>query len=719
MAIDPYSSCPCQSGKKHKFCCMDITVEMEKVGTLLQNQQIKPAMKILEKLHEDHPRRSWVVNNLASILISIQRFEDCIHLLDDYLKLEPGDGGARCLMAMSLFHLGGFQVAKKALHQAIQKGAKTHGHILCWLLTSVSEQLWEENQELSARQHLALAMRFAPDESRQDLFMKMLEIEGESSVPFPLRGVHVLDAFSPNGAEEEGEYRKAMQLSQFGFFEEALVGIEKLLESHPESASLWQNKALLSAWDARETIPAEAFRAAAQRYQGSDDEKALECEVLAQILMLREMTEGQEVVAPVYEVEHLSRLLSRFDQQSRLVRMELPPPPESGHHHAPVAGYYVLDRSRPESDYKPGDQMSELPTSIGTVFLIDADGECHLKPEMTLSARAGADLETCLELIGQSAGELVTLIPVSMTQRHTESTPSIFSGMRRNGFFSKKTPGVVRLSAEKDYLDQYIKSTWLTTPQSALEGKSPAELTEMDGTEGRRQAALVVLDAYINAAGLVTDLSSISEKLKLPRVELKPVTAQTEINTFSFMKIWQLDFGSLSDDQLKRIFKRAMLMRHHDVIKRVLMETMQRPEVLSQVDQGQLLHQLTDLSRSEQDREGTLKWIQDGKQWATSQPKHFEAEMEWEMRELIFRLDDPSDPHLRGLLERIQRTYIKKLPQLKGYLDTLLRSVGVTPPWDSLTGNGEGLGGGGLWTPESQAAAATGAGGGLWLPGQD
>jgi tetratricopeptide (TPR) repeat protein len=719
MAIDPYSSCPCNSGKKHKFCCMDISTEMEKIGQYLQNMQIKPAMKLLEKLYEEHPRRSWVVNNLASIFINTGRFEDAVGLLSDYIKVEPADGGARCLLAMSQFNLGGYEGAKKSIHQAIQKGAKSHPQILSWLLTNVAEQLWNESHELAARQHLALAMRFASDDAKQELFMKMLEYEGDGAVPYPLRGVHMLEAYTPAGTEEEAEYRKTMQMSMFGFFEEAASGVKKLLDHHQDSAALWQNYALLSAWDARDEEPARGFHEAAVRYRESDEKKALECEVLSQILQHRTGEERSVVGAAVYSVEKLSKLLSVLDDHPRMNRLELPPPPETGHHHAPVAGYHVFDGDFNSQSYEAGQDLSTLPTIIATILLIDADGDCHQHPELTLTARLGANLQDARTLLEAAAGDQLTIIPDSLNEQQTEDLPKLFGQIRRNVFYSPKTPGLVRLVAERQQVDHFVNNIWMYTEQKALNGKKPADLVGVAEMKLELTAAAIVLDVFAQSAGLIIDLRAVLEKLQLQAPEFSKLADESEINSLSFLQLIQLDLTTLNDEQLSRLFKRASLTRHHDLVKRMLLETMNRPEVYNQVDQGQFLHQLADMSRTEHDREGTLSYINKGKQWAKTQPKAFEAEMEWELRELVFRLDDPTDPELQPLLERINAIYIRKLPRLKGYLDSLLTSVGVTAPWNKGDLLGAGSTGGGLWTPEGQTAGAGAGGGKLWLPGQD
>ena len=49
MAIEPYSPCPCGSGRKLKFCCQAILSEMERVLEFQQNNQPRMALAALDE----------------------------------------------------------------------------------------------------------------------------------------------------------------------------------------------------------------------------------------------------------------------------------------------------------------------------------------------------------------------------------------------------------------------------------------------------------------------------------------------------------------------------------------------------------------------------------------------------------------------------------------------------------------------------------------------
>ncbi|MEZ5951543.1 MAG: tetratricopeptide repeat protein [Planctomycetaceae bacterium] len=87
MALDPYSLCPCGSGKKLKFCCTDIVNDMLKALQLHEGGQSRAALKILQKLHAQEPGRAWPATSLAGILLFLeepaQAREALVALLQD------------------------------------------------------------------------------------------------------------------------------------------------------------------------------------------------------------------------------------------------------------------------------------------------------------------------------------------------------------------------------------------------------------------------------------------------------------------------------------------------------------------------------------------------------------------------------------------------------------------------------------------------------------
>jgi len=55
MPLDAYSPCPCGSGKKFKWCCQPIHVEIDKAFHQESEGQFEAALRTMEQVTTDHP----------------------------------------------------------------------------------------------------------------------------------------------------------------------------------------------------------------------------------------------------------------------------------------------------------------------------------------------------------------------------------------------------------------------------------------------------------------------------------------------------------------------------------------------------------------------------------------------------------------------------------------------------------------------------------------
>ena len=61
MAIDPYAACPGGTGKKIKFCCDDLTGDLEQIDRLVEGDQVSAALEQVERLLAKTPGRACLM----------------------------------------------------------------------------------------------------------------------------------------------------------------------------------------------------------------------------------------------------------------------------------------------------------------------------------------------------------------------------------------------------------------------------------------------------------------------------------------------------------------------------------------------------------------------------------------------------------------------------------------------------------------------------------
>src|SRR5438874_10940340 len=55
MAIDLYGPCPCGSGKKFKWCCQPIHVQIDKAFRQDEEGQHEAALRLMDEVTKEHP----------------------------------------------------------------------------------------------------------------------------------------------------------------------------------------------------------------------------------------------------------------------------------------------------------------------------------------------------------------------------------------------------------------------------------------------------------------------------------------------------------------------------------------------------------------------------------------------------------------------------------------------------------------------------------------
>src|ERR1700684_1288073 len=89
MALDPYSSCPCGSGKKFKWCCEPIYAEIRHAFDQEANGQQEAALRIMDGLTRQHPGNPEVWGKRAELLYHHGKVEEAEQSLEKAFAINP------------------------------------------------------------------------------------------------------------------------------------------------------------------------------------------------------------------------------------------------------------------------------------------------------------------------------------------------------------------------------------------------------------------------------------------------------------------------------------------------------------------------------------------------------------------------------------------------------------------------------------------------------
>lgn len=731
MALDVYAICPCGSGKKLKFCCHGLESSIEQVVRHQSAKQYGQALQLLGNLEIKHPQSAWVKNLQAFTLMMDKRGPEAIGPLTKVLQTQPDNLYSIALFGLASFLGNGWKNGKMAIQRAFQRCSTEYPHIIYFLARSIAEFMGSVGSPLAHRQYLGLAMRLSNEENRENVFMELIEFDGDTKIPYILRGSHDLAPVTGDAAFEK-EVRKGAKLAFLGCNEaagEIFAKLAEVAESELASlsgddatkkraavATLWWNAGLCRAWDGNEQDAAEALHRSAKH---SDDfEVAVECETLAQTLGRRgDKESSHRVVQRTYKVQMVSKLLTLLDATERFVRM---PPPEGQERdpRAPTATYRVLDKLPVLGTDSAAYSLDSVPRVISEIVVFARADQGQVEAALAIVGIEGDSFTDAVARLEAAGGEGLEKLAVPGTTEYV-STSTVFEKeflpLQYKRHFEASTPlGIIR-KINRETWSKFLTTEWPEMPLAALGGKTVNQAVGDESLRVPLAAWLQQLDMYADRFGLPLDINVERAKYQLPALTLLEVSEHTNVGTLSVLQFARLPFDKLSDEQLVAAFKRATLIQHKGSLRPLLMKIVERPGTHEHVEIARVYRFLSDLSALLSEPEEAIRWLDKERSRAVPVTEKFEHELDCDMRELRYRLDDPHGSDCNNLLRRMWEHYAVKVPELRAYVTGIVNHYKVSAPWMSEESTGA-ITSGGVWTPDSAAEKPAGESK-LWIPG--
>lgn len=722
MSLDVYAPCPCGSGKKLKFCCHAVAGEMGRIDRLRTNNQPRMALQALDQLDKLHPDTPWIVTNRAAMLLDLGDYTPAVELLNSFLETHPEHSFAAALHATGMLMSAGYQAAKPSIQRALQRSSKSFPEMMGNLMVGVAALMHAEKRFLAARQYLVLAMRLCPEEDRQQIFLRLLEFDSNGEIPYPLRSVH--DLLDYQGTEErEKEARKARRLSDLGCWELAARLFTKLADQEPENPVLWQNAGFCRAWDGDEVRAAHALHKASALH--TDFETAVECETIAQLLDLNMTTDQVKYRRAVFHVTRIAKLLSLLDEQERLARLPVSRDTQEQEAAPPVAVYQLLDRPLPSASEARVLTRETVPVVLAQITIFAADDRTREPAEVSFVGVDGEQFEDALKSLREWSGS--TLEPLDSADDDEDlaiidTIPREYSWIQQRWYFSNHTPVIRQREMAAEKWKEFLADIWPTSALSGLGGKTPVEAADIPEMKVAATATLYVLDAFCDQNNYQLDTQPIADRLGIAVLPAVEVTETTPLNTFTAMQLHRLPVENLSDVQLTSALNRALLIRHDAFLYQILREVLNRPTCTQQIDLNRVYLTLSELAQNHFDLPQALEWIAKAREHGAQTDQSIQDELKWLIRELVLRLEDPSDEEIKPLSQLLWNDYGEKVPAIRNFLAELMHNAGhPTPTMESggiVTPGIAGEGAAGATTRPQEGQTGQEPKQKLWLPGQ-
>ena len=159
-SVDPYSPCPCGSGKKFKWCCQKVEAYAERAHRLEGNGQHDAALAVYDEGLSKVPSSPWLLLRKAVLLMGQERLDEAKACTAKVVQQEPANRGAASMMCRLVLVTEGPVAAAAELQRALLRVKPESRQDLAQIVALTASELGKAGYFPAAMKHFELAMEF-------------------------------------------------------------------------------------------------------------------------------------------------------------------------------------------------------------------------------------------------------------------------------------------------------------------------------------------------------------------------------------------------------------------------------------------------------------------------------------------------------------------------------------------------------------------------------
>ena len=690
MAVDPYSPCPCGSGKKLKFCCADLAGDIEKITKLVSSEQPHAALKHVEQLLAKDPNRASLLDMRAMLELALDDLDAAENTLAHFLAVDPDNPAALAQWAILAAARGETLPAIARLQDALEQTDHEMPLRVFEAIGAVGHAFLLEGDFVAARAHLLLYAGVAPEGDNRAIEL-LLRLNLQGGLPLLLRD-NLLLAEAPENLPHKAAFDEANRGARRGWWRRAEAEFAKLLdEANPHPAIVY-NLALVRGWLGDD----ERFAAGLHRYAQLDVplDNAVEAEALAQLVDPLLSDPKLETVRVTYPITNEEAATERLLADKRMERYELDPENlEEDEVTRPRSTHILLDRPAPASGANLA--VDEAPNVLAFLSVYGKRTDRGARLEAT------TDRDEHFELVGRLLAEVLgDAVGAAEGDQVVAEKSASEQSLSWRWRLPDDTPPAHRRQLLAERRRQAILEDWPTAPRAGLGGISPREAA------GRAELRIPLLASVLIIEQAAVDpqerglFQQLRTQLQLPAAEtIDPATVDWD--ALPLTRVPRLDLSQAPDDRLMQQFNRAAMtgagVATLALAQEIVSRDSQDPGVAAVYRQ---------LIRSDPDPDRALAWTARAKAWAQRAKQPIG---EWALLELEVQIERGDPVGVQNTLNEIRSDHVNE-PGVAEATYRLLYSAGLIAPRGSQPG---------LQARTPLEPAAPPDAGRLWVPGQD
>jgi predicted Zn-dependent protease len=596
MALDLYSPCPCGSGKKFKWCCQPIHVQIDRAFQQDADGQHDVALRTMDQVLAEHPGNPEVWGRKGQLLYMNDRVEEAEQALQKAFAINPNYPFGHLLQGMFRQNEGELTGALLLFRKAADLYDPEARDHLAQIYGMIAEAELKQNRPVAAHAALKIAVHLQP--GNQSLREGLETIfSGQSRLPAVARREYTFQGPAANlPPERRGVWDQALAAAATGKLTDAARSFEQITTADPDNAAGWYYLGLARAWLGDNL----GGLAALDRYVAlePDESRAAEAAALGEVLRMGQGMEDQADVveySSTFEIrdgQPLVALLQEWEKNRRL----------------------LVVQSRPEEQFVLGLILEELPALAGGLAGTQMP---HLGAHMLLVGPVFRVWNTSRDAFEKVRNEVQQRAGPALTDGRFERGPASFSDVLAPAMVFPVGITDEKQAEERvrEQIERYFEEAWIHQPLKSLNGVPPVDAAGHAELGKKLRGVVRFLEDCAAVAGQRYDFERLRRKLGLAA----PGTAATaeagpalDVAAMSAAELAGLKPDSLGDEQLERAYQAAQKLDARELAARFALALVSRPPGAGRPDRWPYYSHLIQLALSEGNTDTALDFINEG-----------------------------------------------------------------------------------------------------------
>jgi tetratricopeptide (TPR) repeat protein len=544
MAFDPYDPCPCGSGKKFKWCCQPVYVQIDKAFQQDAEGQHEAALRIMDEVCAEHPGNPEVWGRKAQLLYQMDRVEDAEAALQKAFDINPNYPFGYYLRGRFRHFEGEIPGALLLFRKAAEVYDPIARSILAQIYSLITECELKLNRPVAARAALEMAAKQEP--TNPDYKKGIEQVFGaESKLPLVARKEY---SYVPLA---NPSYKTALEQAATGKLTDAAKAFEELTTANPDDAAAWYNLGLTCAWLGDNGPAVAALDRSVQL--DADEERAAQTWALAQVLAcghgMEEQADYVEHTAtfPIRNPEAFVRVLGELERDRRLIGIQVRQ--EDG-----ILTGLIVEKVQALTPELAATQLPRL----GAYLLVLGD-------MLRMWNVNRETFDPAVAEVRQRGGP-------ALGEPYLRVGPAHFSDVLAEGLAfplqaADEADGKQRM---QEHLQKYFEEKWIHKPLRALGQVPPVDAAGHAGLRRKLRGVILFLEDCATSVGTAYDFGRLRHKLGLAGAApagAAPAAAKpaADIGSMSAAELAALSADTLTDADLELAMHSALKLDARDL----------------------------------------------------------------------------------------------------------------------------------------------------------